>query len=134
MKRCTLLIWILIVSSSIANAEAGTGSISGIVVDGVSKAPLNGVLVSIKGTSSYATSDDTGYFVITDVPAGRAVLDVARIGYKKQTLTDIIVLPGRRSTANVGLTASLIEGEVRITAEDTDYFTTKSDITIKELL
>ncbi|MCP4229637.1 MAG: TonB-dependent receptor [bacterium] len=132
MKRFTLLICILIVSSSIANAEAGTGSISGIVVDGVSKAPLNGALVAIKGTSSYATSDDSGYFVISDVPAGRAVLDVARIGYKKQSLTDIIVLPGRRTTANVGLTASLIEGEVRITAEDTDYFTTKSDITVSD--
>lgn len=132
MKRLTLFIGVLIVSSTLVNAEAGTGSISGIVVDDTSKVPLNGALVSIKGTSSYATSDDSGYFVITDVPAGRAVLDVVRIGYKKQSLTDIIVLPGRRSTANVGLAASLLEGEVRITAEDTDYFTIKSDITVSD--
>jgi len=132
MKLFTSLTWILIASSTFANAEAGVGSISGIVVDDMSKVPLNGALVSIKGTGSYATSDASGYFIIADVPAGRAVLDVARIGYKKQSLTDIIVLPGRRSTANVGLTASLLEGEVRITAEDTDYFTTKSDITVSD--
>ncbi len=132
MLRTVLFIVSILIVSSAAFAVSGTGSISGIVTDSTSKAPINGALVSIKGTSSYATSDDSGYFVIADVPAGRAVLDVVRIGYKKQSLTDIIVLPGRRSTANIGLTASLIEGEVRIKAEETDYFAMKPDITVSD--
>jgi hypothetical protein len=56
------------------------GVIRGIVRDAQSGAALAGVHISIPGTSFTATTDASGQFALTDVPAGRVALAAAGDG------------------------------------------------------
>jgi hypothetical protein len=83
--------WLLLLSSvfiwSCSNDDGGptgpgpvdhTGSISGIVQGGA-KAPIDGALVEVGNLS--ATTNQDGYFSISSVPAGSALVDITLAGY-----------------------------------------------------
>lgn len=63
-----------------SSVSAQSGSVAGIVF-GADSAPLSHVRLRITGTSLATSASATGGFLLVDVPAGRQMLDVRRIGY-----------------------------------------------------
>ena len=49
-------------------SAAITGKISGVITAEATNEPLANVTVTIVGTSTTATTDDNGYFVMTNIP------------------------------------------------------------------
>ncbi|MFV0365403.1 MAG: carboxypeptidase-like regulatory domain-containing protein [Mangrovibacterium sp.] len=62
-------------------ANAGGYSLSGVVTDSETKAPLLNVNISIVDMKIGATSRDDGSFVIDDIPEGNYRLLASAIGY-----------------------------------------------------
>ncbi|MEX0646615.1 MAG: carboxypeptidase-like regulatory domain-containing protein [Balneolaceae bacterium] len=63
-----------------------TGSISGFVYDSETKEPLRSANIFLSKTTLGATSDQTGYFEIKDVPPGRFILVFRYIGYSQKSI------------------------------------------------
>ena len=51
-------------------SAAITGKISGVITAEATNEPLANVTVTIVGTSSTATTNDAGYYVMTNIPPG----------------------------------------------------------------
>lgn len=85
---------------------ATTGKISGIVtVDGTEQ-PLANAKVTILGTSTTTTTNDSGYYVITNIsPAGYDVI-VELAGYRSKTVQATKVFAGLTTTINFALEPS----------------------------
>ena len=58
-----------------------------------STAPLEGVLISISGSTITTTTDQNGYFLLSDVPAGKRTLTIAKEGYSTLKLLNIFIEP-----------------------------------------
>ena len=86
-----------------ATAAAG-GTVTGTVIDSLSKKPVDYATVSIfkAGAStpfSGAVSDDKGLFRITNLPAGTYRVQVNYIGYNVKNVTGV-VLPAIKQPIN----------------------------------
>jgi len=68
------------------NAFSQTGSVIGTVVDSVSKAPIPGTVVFIKGTEMAVTTDAFGRFSFNNIKTGHYELQISFIGYQLQTI------------------------------------------------
>ena len=84
-----------------------TGSISGTVIDKSTRAPLNGVQVSIEGTTRGGLSDARGRFTIPNVAAGSARVRAMYIGYRTE-IVPVTVAAGQAATANFELGVSAV--------------------------
>jgi hypothetical protein len=80
-----------------------SGTITGAVTDSVSQAKLQGVTVSYSGGS--ATTDSTGRYTLTSVPAGSVVLTAASTGYTSTSKTTTVVA-GSSTSVSFALTPS----------------------------
>jgi len=85
MKKILLLCSMLVFYIGLANAQ--TRQISGKVTDKVSKEIIPGASVSIKGTTTAASTDDKGQFRIAVPTTGVVVLQAKFLGYKTQEIT-----------------------------------------------
>jgi len=79
-------------------AIAHTGSMRGIVYDGVHKKPLEGVTVYIKKANSSAVTDALGRFFIKDLPKGDYIVVLSYIGY--ETISNEITIDDGVTTDN----------------------------------
>ena len=96
-----------------------TGDISGAVHDNWQNMPLSGVVVSVRGTTLAATSDQGGRFTLQDVPVGEHIVVFSKSGYARATVTEVRVTPGQSSTVNISLRPEFYEmEEYEITAEE----------------
>ena len=66
------------------NAVAHTGSLRGIVYDGNSHKPLEGVSIHIKTGAHSAVTDAFGKFFIKDIRQGRFNIEITHIGYENK--------------------------------------------------
>lgn len=64
-----------------AQAPAGTGRVTGVVVEARTGAPLAAVLIKVQATGQEAFSGADGRFEIADVPAGTQTLLISVVGY-----------------------------------------------------
>ncbi len=87
-------------------SAAITGKISGIITAETTNAPLANVTVTIVGTSSTATTNDAGYYVMTNIPPGGYDVKVELTGYSPETVEGAKVLAGLTTTLNFALKAS----------------------------
>ncbi len=87
-------------------AAAQTGTITGSVADSIGGA-LASAEVRIDGTALRTTSDETGGFRLTGVPAGTHTLRVLLLGYRTATRT-VAVESGASAEANFTLLVSPI--------------------------
>lgn len=86
--------------------RSSTGAVSGTVLLGDETEPL-GTLVSLAGTSSIATTDAVGAYLLDDVAPGTYTLVAVRPGYENGTLAGIIVEAGvERSVDDLVLVAA----------------------------
>ncbi len=85
---------------------ATTGKISGIVTVEGTEQPLANAKVTILGTSTTTTTNDSGYYVITNIsPAGYDVI-VELTGYRSKTVQATKVFAGLTTTINFALEPS----------------------------
>ncbi len=81
--------------------QATRGSITGIVRDAQSNAPLALVNVVIAGTSLGAQTGTDGRYNITNVTPGIVTLSVTRIAYSPQTIQDLRVTAGAPTVKDI---------------------------------
>jgi len=95
-----------------------TGTIAGRVIDAETKQPLSGVNVFIPDTYFGSATNNDGFFVFNNVPAGRYTVTVSLIGYRKVIRKDVVVLTDLRTTIDFKLVPSALKGEqVVVTGE-----------------
>ncbi|MCS7073979.1 MAG: TonB-dependent receptor, partial [Bacteroidia bacterium] len=111
---------------SIAQSE---GVLSGTVVDAETNEPLIGVTITLDGTTG-TYSDPDGKFLLSKVSPGKHQLVFSYIGYKKDTIADIVVTQGKATIITHKLPAEgfSLKEEVKIVAERTT--TTTSEVSI----
>jgi hypothetical protein len=114
MKNFYVLAFLLVASAS---GWAQLGTISGTVVDLKTKEPIIGGNVVIQGTTVGSSTDVEGNYVINSVKPGTYTLVVSYVAYKTQTVADVVVESGKRTTVNITLVEDVAElAEVVVTA------------------
>lgn len=72
----------------------GRGTISGTVVDGDNKEPILGASISVLNTRMGGISQADGSFTVNGIPAGTYDIVVFSLGYRRDTITGLIVESG----------------------------------------
>ncbi|MCX6121229.1 MAG: TonB-dependent receptor [Ignavibacteriales bacterium] len=100
-------------------ADAGqTGKIAGRILDAATNEPLIGANVSVKETSLGTITDIDGYYTINNIPPGKYSVVVGFIGYRKFTMTDVIIKIDLTTQVNANLqTEAILSDEVVVMAE-----------------
>ncbi len=121
MKRNLALIFSLSVAlAASAPLWAQTQTIKGSVVDAQAAYPLVGVSIQVSGFTPPlgAATDVDGRFRIENVPIGRHTLVVSTVGYRTQTIPNVVVTAGKEVVLNIELVESVENlNEVVIKAE-----------------
>ncbi len=114
-----LIIAVLItITGNFDLSAAITGKISGIITSETTNEPLANVTVTIVGTSSTATTNEAGYYVMTNIPPGGYDVKVELNSYGTETVEGAKVLAGLTTTLNFALKRSeavVLEG-ITVTA------------------
>ena len=90
--------------------------LSGFVYDTTTGAPLDGAAIMDITLTYGTTSDDTGYYEITNIPDGEYVFTCARTGYG--SVTDTITISGADEVHNFYLRSSDTLVDISGTVED----------------
>lgn len=93
LSNCLLLICIA------SSALAQTGAIKGVLQDSETGEPVIGGNVLLKGTAKGTLTDESGAFLISDVPTGRQTIVCSYIGFSSLELP-VMVMSGKET--NVG--------------------------------
>src|SRR5208283_5376631 len=81
-----------------------TGTVTGLVVDAATKAPLGGVVVSVEGSPVGPVASDAaaGQFLTRPLPPGPVKLQLTRDGYQSELVT-AVVEAGKDTAVQVAL-------------------------------
>ena len=96
------IFFLLISSMNFAWAQSN-GRISGKVVDKLTQKPIEGVNINLESTNKVGQTDSLGKFRITGINFKSYNLVLSMIGYKKQTLFNIVVNAGNENFFNIEL-------------------------------
>ncbi len=133
MKIKTLLLSLLIVSNFIYSQV--TQTVKGRVVDKVTGVGLPGAVVQLKsiGNGIVVTSNNDGYYKLTNVPVGRQSFLFSYTGYKTVPVTDLIITSGKEMILNIELEESTVDiAEVEVKASnDTDVVNNMQSVNMK---
>ena len=108
-KKAILFVLSMICITMTVNSDVSaaiTGKISGVITTEATNEPLANVTVTIVGTSSIATTNDAGYYVMTNIPPGGYDVKVELTGYGTETVEGAKVLAGLTTTLNFALKTS----------------------------
>ena len=87
-----LLLLVLIISFSHANAQVPVQQVHGTVVDRDSRKPLMGVSVIVsEGGDQHAVTDSAGNFYLHRVLVGRIRISFTSIGYQDYTTDNLLI-------------------------------------------
>ena len=87
-------------------SAAITGKIAGVITAEATNEPLANVTVTLVGTSSTATTNDAGYYVMTNIPPGDYNVKAELTDYGPETIEGAKVLAGLTTTLNFALKTS----------------------------
>ena len=108
--KILLLSLILIFSIFIFNTHyinaATIGKISGIITNEATNAPIANAIVTIVGTNTTATTNESGYYVMTNIPPGGYDVKAEITGYRTKTVKANRVFAGLTTTINFTLGAT----------------------------
>src|SRR4051812_26584305 len=103
-------------------------TLSGKVTDKMGE-PVPGALGSIPDLKMGTAADSTGYYIITDLPKGKYLVQVKSLGYSNVTATVTI---GPITTYDVMMKESIVEqNEVVVTGNSTATDERKSAISVQ---
>src|SRR5215218_7763245 len=105
LTRCALVAALasLVVTAPLA-AQAGTGIVTGRVVDSASQQPLVSATIRVIGTTSGALTRNDGSYTLSGIRPGPQQLRVTRIGFAAQ-VRPITVTAGGTVTADFAMAA-----------------------------
>ncbi|MCF8435213.1 MAG: carboxypeptidase-like regulatory domain-containing protein [Ignavibacteriales bacterium] len=107
LKCITILLFLTALHSSYAQK----GKISGTVFDDQLNDPLIGVNVFIEGTTTGATTDPQGRFVIININPGKYSVTASMVGFARVTVSDVRVSIDRTTEINFRLKDESIQIE-----------------------
>jgi hypothetical protein len=105
MHKTIILPCIIILFHFTATAQ-NNGRLSGMVVDKLTQKILPNVNVSVEGTGKGTITDTNGIFRITGIPLQTYNIIFSLVGYKKQTLFNVVVNAGNENNFNIELEQS----------------------------
>ncbi len=106
-------------------AQTGTGTISGMVVNQVTQAPIPGVTIQVLGTKLGAISTREGKFSVRNVPVGVHSLRVSFIGFETRIISDVVVSTAKLAQVSIELRETVrTTDEVKVSA---DYFSASGE-------
>lgn len=115
MRQFYLLAFLCLCAVSVL---AQNGTISGQVLDVKSNESIIGANVVIEGTTVGAATDLEGNFQINNVKPGTYTIVVSFVTYKTQTIPDVIVEPGKKTSLQITLAEDVAElQEIVVTAK-----------------
>lgn len=88
-----------------------TGKIAGVINDAATGEPLVGVNVVIEGSYMGAATDESGFYVILNVPPGLYNLKAIYVGYVEQVIKDVRVQIDLTSKLDLNLKQEVVQGE-----------------------
>lgn len=91
-----LLLFIILLSPALMQAQTTSGSIYGVVIDAETKETVIGAYVLIKDLGIGGVTDFDGNYSIRNVPVGKHIVTVSYVGYNTITLTDVMMEAGQR--------------------------------------
>ncbi len=100
--------------------DLASGTVSGFVEAAVTKEPLIGATVSVKGLKAGAYTNKSGYFSITNVPPGEQTIVVSYVGFLRKEIL-VTLLPDGDAKLRVVMMSDTSSGrELTVTAERDD--------------
>lgn len=94
---------LLAVFSSQAVLAQNNGSISGTILDRNTQKPISGVSVFVTPTKIGSSSDSSGRFRITGVPAGSYTLQLSIVGYAGKKISNLVITTGNENNLTIEL-------------------------------
>ncbi|MEN8193774.1 MAG: TonB-dependent receptor [Bacteroidota bacterium] len=116
MKNIKILILILFVLTCQLLA-AGSGKISGIIIDAATDEPLLGANIVILNTNYGAATDVNGKFIIVGIEPNIYSVKVSSIGYQSKVINNVKVMSELTTEVNVTLTVQSIEMDEEVVVE-----------------
>jgi hypothetical protein len=115
--RTILLIMILYFGSIPGTLFSADQSVSGFVKDDSNREFLIGTNIFIKGTQIGTISNNSGYYIIDDVPVGNLTVVYSFLGYERKEI-EVNIIPDQSKILNVTLKPTVLEGrEVEVFAD-----------------
>ncbi|HET7151473.1 MAG TPA: carboxypeptidase-like regulatory domain-containing protein, partial [Candidatus Acidoferrum sp.] len=132
---------VLLIFSPKANGQAASGTIIGTVTD-PSGAAVLGAQVMVtdveKGVSFDTTTNESGYYSLTNLTPGNYKVSVASKGFKTFVQTNVSVIIGQSTTINVTLEVGAVGEQVTVDAAppvmETDRASLKTDLTSEQVV
>ncbi|MQY78464.1 MAG: TonB-dependent receptor [Bacteroidetes bacterium] len=135
-----ILVFITILFLLISSSFSGvTGKIEGIVKDSDTGKPLPGVNVIIEGTTIGAATNQNGYYVILNIPAGTYTIKAMMIGYIPFVFENVKVSIDLTTKTDFDLTRTVLEAaeSVVVIAERPllrrDEFTSRTTVSAEDI-
>ncbi|MCK5146117.1 TonB-dependent receptor [bacterium] len=104
--KCVIILFFI----SALQIQAQT-ALTGSVIDKKTGQPLRAVNVMVLGTTRGSSTDKSGRFSISNLPVGQYALRASRIGYKQETIENIIVRSDAVTVIQFKLTESALEAD-----------------------
>lgn len=101
-----LFLFTILLTKSFSSTCQTSGRISGTVLDKSTQKALPDVSVTLEGTNKGVISDSNGVFRITGIDLKTYNIEFSLIGYKKQTLFNVIINAGNENNFNIELEPS----------------------------
>lgn len=108
-KTIFFLIWLIILTIP-ASGKSGLaqGILKGRVVDAKTGEPLPGANIILRGTTLGTISDQNGFFVLKNLPAGRYNILISMIGYKAGIFDNTLIAANHITELTVRLKSTFI--------------------------
>lgn len=117
LRRACVILFVCL-NVSILRAQSFTQTIRGTVVDQSLQTPLPGATITLLNSVPLkgASTDENGFFRLTQVPVGRQTLQISVVGYKTATRQNITVDAGKELVLTISLEEAVSQlSEVTVT-------------------
>ena len=104
--RFKYILWIPAIIISLSSSAQERATISGIVLDGATQKPIPFVNVYFDNTTIGSTTDESGRYVINNIPADLSELTFSSVGYSTIKVPDLKLPPGTKISVDVKMAPS----------------------------
>lgn len=122
----------LVLCVATVGTAQSTQTVKGQIIDKESKYPLIGVTVVVTDVNPNigATTDENGEFKLLNVPVGRRTIKVIYLGYKEQTMPNVVVNAGKETILDFALIENVVTTDEIVVKADADKTATNNDMTV----
>ncbi len=84
-------------------------TIRGVVIDKESNMPIPGVTVAVSSADKRTSTNSEGEFRFRSIPVGRHEIEFSALGYKKTSISQVLVSSGKELVLTIPLTESITD-------------------------